>query len=152
MWGVSLFCRFCWGANLILKKDSHVIWAGIFLLAITLWVIQIFNTNEDFNPIIRDKSELYGVWKYFGSELILKAEGNYSCNGSQCEKICMAGKWLRKDDFYVEFVCAERPSIEWRVIEENNHYQFFQKYRDEISEGEIVFTKQEPLKCKKFIC
>ena len=136
----------------MLKKDSHVIWAGIFFLALALSAIQIFNKNEDFNPLIRDKSELFGVWKYFGSELKLKADGSYSCTGSQCEKIGMAGRWLRRDDFYVEFVSTERASIEWRVIEEHNHYQFFQKYGDEISEGEIVFTMQEPLKCKKFVC
>ncbi|HEY8101206.1 MAG TPA: hypothetical protein VIF82_10675 [Burkholderiaceae bacterium] len=98
------------------RRTTLIVLSGVLMFFLVM--VGVANLNEesiDWNPLVRNTSELTGTWQDGSSNLVLLSDGQYRCSGNACDGIDVKGNWQRSGDFYILFRPINASQVEWRL-------------------------------------
>jgi hypothetical protein len=99
-------------------RTAHTLGGGIVVAGlVALAAINVAAEKKlDFNPLIRDDTELAGRWRDGTSVLDLRADGTFTCQGGdECSELGPAGTWSWRD-FQITFCGPTGVTVVRRII------------------------------------
>jgi hypothetical protein len=106
------------GRGIRSRRTAHVIGGGVVVAGlVALAAVNVAAEKKlDFNPLIRDETELAGQWRDGRSVLDLRADGTFTCRGgSECAGLGPAGTWSWRD-FQITFCAPTGVTVVRRII------------------------------------
>ena len=109
-----------------LKTRPRRLWpvapSCVLLALVVMTAVANLNEEEvDLNPLIRESSELTGIWKNDTSSLELLPEGRYTCKGDACARLGAYGSWQRSGDFFISLDPVNSGPVIWRISSSAGH-------------------------------
>ena len=99
------------------RKRRMVAGSMLFAALALLGAVNVFAEQKlDFNPLIRERGDLVGVWKDGTATLDLRADGTFLCQGDgECSGVGPTGAWTWHD-FEVKFRSIAGRTVVRRIL------------------------------------
>ena len=95
----------------------------ILFFLILVGISNAIPDNTEWNPLVRNDSEILGVWIKENSQLILKSDYSYTCTGDNCAIVREIGRWERVSDFNITLHPSSQYGINWRLAKKEGKLQ-----------------------------